>query len=65
MPRDFPWLTSRDIVQIAADRGTALKPSTVTVALHHLAYDDLVEANRTRRPFRYRKGRGKVRKEGV
>jgi hypothetical protein len=63
MPRHFPWLTTRDIVQSAADRGTAVKATTVTVALANLERDDLVEVNRTRRPFRYRKGRGKVRGE--
>jgi len=63
LPRDFPWLTTRDIVQSAADRGTAVKPTTVTVALANLERDDLVEVNRTRRPFRYRKGRGKLRGE--
>jgi len=63
MPRDFPWLTSRDIVQSAADRGTIVKPATVTASLTNLERDDLVEVNRTRRPFRYRKGRGKVRQK--
>jgi len=63
MPRDFPWMTTRDIVQSAADRGTAVKATTVIVALTNLERDDLIEANRTRRPFRYRKGRGKVRGE--
>ena len=63
MPRDFPWLTTRDIVQSAADRGITVKPTTVTVALTNLERDDLVEGNRTRRPFRYRKGRGKLRGE--
>lgn len=63
VPRDFPWLTTRDIVQSAADRGTAVKATTVTAALVNLERDDLVEVNRTRRPFRYRKGRGKLRGE--
>jgi len=55
-PRDFPWLTTNAIVQIAAERGIPVKSSTVSVALSHLHYEDLVEVDRTRMPFRYRRG---------
>lgn len=60
LPRDFPWLTTNDIVQIATERGTPVKPSTVSVALAHLQYDDLAEVDRTRMPFRYRRGPRKL-----
>lgn len=59
-PRDFPWLTSRDILEIASERGTPVNPGAVGSALAHLEMDDLVEVNRSRRPLRYRKGRGAV-----
>ena len=64
LPRHFPWLTTSDIVKIAAERGTPVKSSTVTVALHHLQYDDVVDVDRTRRPFRYRRGNRKVAPSG-
>lgn len=64
LPRHFPWLTTNDIVQSAAERGIPVKPSTVTAALSHLQYDDVVEVDRTRRPFRYRRGHRKVAPSG-
>lgn len=63
VPRDFPWLTARDIAQLAADRGTPIKTSTVAAALANLECSDLVEVNRTRSPLRYRRGSGEIRKK--
>jgi hypothetical protein len=62
-PRDFSWLTARDIVQIAAESGTPVKSSSVAAALSNLERDgsSLVEVNRTRKPFRYRRGSGKLK----
>jgi hypothetical protein len=62
-PRDFAWLTAGDIVQLAAETGTPVKPSSVMAALSNLEREgsSLVEVNRTRKPFRYRRGSGKLK----
>jgi hypothetical protein len=54
VPRDFPWLTMRDIIDIAADRGLALSVNAVASALANLEPSCHVEVRRDRRPFRYR-----------
>jgi len=62
-PRDFSWLTARDIMQLAAETGTLVKPGSVAAALSNLERDgsSLVEVDRTRKPFRYRRGSGKLK----
>jgi len=54
VPRDFPWLTMRDIIAIAADRGLALSLNAVASALANLEPSHHVEVRRERRPYRYR-----------
>lgn len=54
VPRDFPWLTMRDIIAIAADRGLNLALNAVASALANLEPAHHVEVRRDRRPYRYR-----------
>lgn len=54
VPRDFPWLTMRDIIAIAADRGLALSLNAVASALANLEPGHHIEVRRDRRPYRYR-----------
>jgi len=54
VPRDFPWLSMRDIIAIAADRGLNLSLNAVASALANLEPSHQVEVRRNRRPFRYR-----------
>lgn len=54
VPRDFPWLTMRDIIAIAADRGLELSVNAVASALANLEPAHQVEVRRDRRPYRYR-----------
>jgi hypothetical protein len=54
VPRDFPWLTMRDIIAIAADRGLDLSLNAVASALANLEPAHHVEVRRDRRPYRYR-----------
>ena len=54
VPRHFPWLTMRDIIASAADRGHALSLNAVTSALANLEPAHHVEVRRDRRPYRYR-----------
>jgi len=54
VPRDFPWLTMRDIIAIAADRGIVLSLNAVASALANLEPSHQVEVRRDRRPYRYR-----------
>lgn len=55
VPRDFPWLTMRDIIAIAADRGVELSINAVASALADLEPAHQVEVRRDRRPYRYRR----------
>jgi len=66
IPRDFPWMTADDIVQVAKDRGTPVKARTVAAALANLERGgaDAVEVNRTRMPLRYRRGPRKFQQPG-
>jgi len=54
VPRDFPWLTMRDIIAIGADRGLDLSLNAVASALANLEPSGHVEVCRDRRPYRYR-----------
>lgn len=54
VPRDFPWLTMRDIITIGADRGLELRLNAVASALADLEPSGHVEVRRDRRPYRYR-----------
>ena len=54
VPRDFPWLTMRDIILLGADRGVALSLTAVASALANLEPARHVEVRRGRRPYRYR-----------
>jgi hypothetical protein len=54
VPRDFPWLTMRDIIALAADRGVELSLNAVASALADLEPAHQVEVRRDRRPYRYR-----------
>ena len=54
VPRDFPWLTMRDIIAIGADHGLALSLNAVASALANLEPAHHVEVRRDRRPYRYR-----------
>jgi hypothetical protein len=54
VPRDFPWLTMRDVIAIAADRGIELSVNAVASALANLEPSGHVEVRRDRHPYRYR-----------
>ena len=54
VPRDFPWLTMRDVIAVAADGGLALSLNAVASALANLEPARHVEVRRDRRPYRYR-----------
>ena len=54
VPRDFPWLTMRDIILLGGDRGRVLSLNEVASALANLEPAGHVEVRRDRRPYRYR-----------
>ena len=54
VPRDFPWLTMRDIILLGGDRGRVLSLNEVASALANLEPARHVEVRRDRRPYRYR-----------
>ena len=54
VPRDFPWLTMRDIILLGADRGRTLSLNAVASALANLEPAGHIEVRRDRRPCRYR-----------
>jgi hypothetical protein len=54
VPRDFPWLTMRDIILLGADRTLELSLNAVASALANLEAHGHVQVRRDRRPYRYR-----------
>lgn len=52
VPRDFPWLTMRDILLLGGDRGLSI--NAVASALANLEAAGHVEVRRDRRSHRYR-----------
>jgi hypothetical protein len=53
-PRDFPWLSMRDIKLLAEERGTPIEQNAAASALANLEAGGRVEVRRGSRPFRYR-----------
>jgi hypothetical protein len=54
VPRDFPWLTMRDVIAIGRGRDRELSLNAVASALADLEAAGHVEVLRDRRPYRYR-----------